>query len=219
MVRESEAPLFPLMLRLAHRRAVVFGGSVAAADKARALVACRADVTVIAPSLCDDLAALATRGEIDHIARDYRDGDLDGARIAISALTDDAVNRAIADEADRRGVLLNVVDVPALCEFTSPSVIRRGDLVVAISTSGRAPGAAAELRRRLEKHFGPEFEAYMELLAQTRCRLKNVDGVDYARRREILNDVINLDVLPLLRDGRHSEAKRIVDECVSRSLA
>lgn len=219
MVPETDAPLFPLMLRIAGRRAVVFGGSTAAAEKVRALLVCRADVTVVAPSLGDDLASLAVRGEITHVARDYRDGDLAGARLAISALTDEAANRAIAGEAERLGVLLNVVDVPALCEFTSPSVVRRGDLVLAVSTSGRAPGVAAALRRRLDAQLGPEYEAWMELLAQTRCRLKTMDGIGYERRRDILNDVMDLDVLPLLRDGRHADAKKVVDECVSRLLA
>lgn len=219
MVPETDAPLFPLMLRIERRRAVVFGGSTVAADKVRALLACRADVTVIAPNLCDELAALAIRGEIAHVARDYREGDLAGARLAISALTNEVANRAVADEAERRGVLLNVVDIPALCEFISPSVVRRGDLVIAVSTSGRAPGVAAALRRRLDLQFGPEYEAWMELLAQTRCRLKNMDGIGYERRRDILNDVMDLDVLPLLRDGRHAEARKVVDECVSRLLA
>lgn len=216
---DPHAPLFPMMLRLAQRRVVVIGGSNLALEKVRALRTSRAKVTVVAETLCDELGELITRGEIAHIARPYREGDLAGVRLAISALGDETVNRAIAAEADRRGVLLNVVDVPALCEFTSPSVVRRGDLVIAVSTSGRAPGAAAALRRRLEAQLGPECEDWMELIAQTRCRLKTVEGIGYERRREILNAVMDLDLLPLLREGRHAEAKKVVDQCVSRLLA
>lgn len=214
----TSAPPFPLMLFVADKKAVVFGGDAVAAEKARSLRVCGARVTVVSAEPGDELVSMITAGEVSWIGREYAPGDLAGARVAVSALPDADANAAIAREAAGTGALFNAVDMPALCEFMYPAVVRRGDLVLTVATSGRAPGVSSLLRRRLEAEFGPEYELWMELLAQTRCRLKSALGIDYDRRRAILSDVMDLDLLPLLRQGKTAEARGEVDRCVSRWL-
>src|SRR5262245_18434981 len=115
---------YPVFLRVAGRRCVVIGGGEVADRKVMSRVGAGASVVVVSPSLSADLAALAARGEIEHAARPYRAGDLDGALLAYAASDDDALHAVLAEEAERAGVLLNVVDRPRWCDFIVPSLFR-----------------------------------------------------------------------------------------------
>src|SRR5581483_10147284 len=154
---------YPVLLDLAGRPCVVVGGGAVAEGKVPPLVAAGARVTVIAPALTPALAAQQRAGRFTHLARAYRPGDLAGAFLVIGATGDPEVNRAVHAEATERGALINVVDDPPHCGFILPSVLRRGDLVVAVSTSGSAPALAVRLRERLERELGDEYARFLEL--------------------------------------------------------
>jgi len=127
------------------------------------LLECGARVTVVSPAVTPGLAALAASGLIANRSRGFRRSDLRGCVLAVASTGDPVVDRAVEQTARRSRVLVNVVDRPEQCDFILPSVLRRGELQIAVSTGGRSPALAREIRRRLESLFGPE---YAELIAR-----------------------------------------------------
>ena len=164
--------LYPLNLKIAGRRCVVIGGGGVANRKVEGLLRCGARVTVISPELNDPLPALAQRGAVEVHQRPYAPGDLEGALLVIAATNLRAVNEAVVAEAHRSGALVNVVDVPDLCDFYLPASVRRGPLLVTASTDGVFPGFSKTLRKRLEADIGEEYAPYVEMLGRYRARIK-----------------------------------------------
>ena len=148
---------FPAFLDLRGRRCVVAGGGVIGERKAQALLECGAIVIVVSPTLTPDLAALAASRRIEHRARPFRRSDLRGCALAIAATGDARVDETIALMSRRARVLVNAVDRPEHCDFIMPSVLRRGELQIAVSTGGRSPALAGQIRRGLERLFGPDY--------------------------------------------------------------
>lgn len=157
------ADYFPAFLDLRRRRCLVVGGGAIGERKARALLECGARVTVVSPTVTPGLAALAASGRLAHRARPFRRSDPRGSVLAVAATGDASIDRRVAAAARRWRALVNVVDRPQHCDFIVPAVLRRGELQIAVSTGGRSPAIAREIRRRLERFFGPE---YGELIAR-----------------------------------------------------
>jgi len=155
---------FAAFLDLRGRRCLVVGGGEIGERKARTLLQSGAQVTVVSPAVTRGLAALATVGRIVERRRPFRRSDLRGCALVVAATGDPAVDDTVAALARRARVLVNVVDRPERCDFILPSVLQRGELQIAVSTGGRCPALAREIRRRLETLFGPE---YTELVART----------------------------------------------------
>ncbi len=164
---------YPIVLvGLAGQRCVVVGGGAVAARKAAGLAEAGARPVVISPELGPEMESLVDLGQVDLLRRPYQVGDLAGAALAIAATDDRAVNGAVAREGRLRGALVNVVDDPELCTFTTPAVVRRGDLLVAISTGGGSPALARHLRETLEAAIDPAYGDLLDLLAALRPRLR-----------------------------------------------
>ena len=155
---------FAAFLDLRGRRCLVVGGGEVGERKARALLEYGAHVIVVSPTVTAGLAALAVVGRIVERLRPFRRADLRGCALVMAATGDPVVDDAVATLAHRARVLVNVADRPERCDFILPSVLQRGDLQIAVSTGGRSPALAREIRRRLETMFGPE---YAELIART----------------------------------------------------
>src|SRR6266850_2770863 len=155
---------FAAFLDLRGRRCLVVGGGEIGERKARTLLQSGAQVTVVSPAVTRGLAALAAVGRIVERRRPFGRSDLRGCALVVAATGDPAVDDAVAALARRARVLVNVVDRPERCDFILPSVLQRGELQIAVSTGGRCPALAREIRRRLESLFGPE---YTELIART----------------------------------------------------
>ncbi|MDP6052634.1 MAG: bifunctional precorrin-2 dehydrogenase/sirohydrochlorin ferrochelatase, partial [Candidatus Latescibacteria bacterium] len=166
--------------------------------------------TVVAQDLIGSLADLAAVGRIKHAARLYQAGDLAGSVLAISATDDSAVNRLVWEEGRRSGVLVNVVDDVPLCDFIAPSVIRQGDLTVAISTSGKAPALAVRIRESLEEKFGREYARFLELAGAIRQSLAEKNP-DFNARRTLWYRLVDSDVLDLLRAGDEDAAYQKIE--------
>ena len=154
---------FAAFLDLRGRRCLVVGGGEIGERKARALLECGAHVVVVSPVVTRGLAALAAAGRVLDRRRTFRRSDLRGCALVVAASGDPDVDDAVAALARRARVLVNVVDRPERCDFILPSVLHRGELQIAVSTGGRSPSLAREIRRRLEALFGPE---YGELIAR-----------------------------------------------------
>ncbi|HZF09295.1 MAG TPA: bifunctional precorrin-2 dehydrogenase/sirohydrochlorin ferrochelatase [Thermoanaerobaculia bacterium] len=198
---------YPVFLDLAGRPTVVVGGTALAEEKVRGLLVAEARVTVIAPELTEGLAELAGLGELRHLARGYQAGDLAGAVVVIVAAGEPAVRDAIHREATAKNILMNTVDDLPRCNWIAPSIVRRGDLAIAISTAGKAPALAVRLRQRLEREVGAEHGRFLEIAAAVRAPLA-ARHPDFARRRELWYRLVDSDVLELLRQGEDEAARR-----------
>ncbi|MBI2934311.1 MAG: bifunctional precorrin-2 dehydrogenase/sirohydrochlorin ferrochelatase [Chloroflexi bacterium] len=202
---------YPVFLDLRHKPTVVVGGGEVAERKVKGLRDKGAMVTIISPSLTGHLEAMAERGEIRVHRREYRDGDVEGAIIAIAATDDKAVNHRVAREGSARGVLVNVVDDAEHSDFILPSVAQKGDVVLAISTSGRSPALARKLRTELQDYLEAEIDEIAILLSEVRQELKKqgkqVDGDSWQKH-------IDLPLLQArIKQGKSAEAK---DELIAR---
>ncbi len=196
---------YPMFLNLSGGSCLVVGGGRVALRKVRMLREFGGDVRVVSPECCPEIEELAAAGKITLERRAYRDGDLAGARLAVAATGDDAVNRAVAAEARRSGVLVNVVDLPELSDFIVPSYVHRGDVTLAISTAGRSPALARKLRSRLEEQFGEEYAALARLVGEVRTEVRQngaaIDG-------ETWQAALDIDrLVDLIRSGETEKAK------------
>lgn len=159
---------YPVMLDLAGVQCLVVGGGRVAERKVESLLEVGAQVTVIAPRATARLVELARAGKIQRDARSFAPGDTTGHRLVIAATDDAKLNAEVAGEGRRRGALVNVVDCAPESNFIVPAVLRRGDLVIAVSTGGASPAQARRLRERFEEEFGPEWGPYLGLLEELR---------------------------------------------------
>lgn len=197
---------YPVFVELAGRRCVVVGGGAVAEAKVQGLLAAGSRVTVISPALTPGLAAAAATARVLHEPREYREGDLDGVALAIAATDAPETNAAVARDGLRRGVWVNAADDPAHCHFILPAILRRGRLVVAVSTGGASPALAVAVRDELAAHVGPEYAVLVDVAGDVRRALRGEGRTVNARAwREALSDV---EVRRLVAEGRRAAARR-----------
>ena len=204
---------YPVFLDLAGRLSVVIGGGAVAERKVTTLVDHGARVVVVSPDLTAALEDLARQDRISVERRPYVRGDLDGAFIVVCSTDSEEVNRAVYAEAEHVGCLVNVVDVPELCNFIVPSIVSRGPLQIAVSTAGAAPAVAKRIRRGLEVEFGDEWGDYVELLGRVRA-LVMVSEPDGERRARVFEAIADSDLLDRIRRGERPEAPEVYAEFV-----
>lgn len=178
--------LFPMFVKLSGRLCLVVGAGPVGEAKIEGLLASGAAVRVLAPQATPAVEYWARSGRIVWDARTFEPADLEGTFLVVAATSSVEVNDSVFREAQRRGVLCNVVNDPEHCDFYYPAVVRRGDLQIAISTSARSPALAQRLRRELEEQFGPEYEAWIEHLGQKRKELLSHE-MDPEERRRLLH--------------------------------
>jgi precorrin-2 dehydrogenase len=174
---------FAAFLDLRGRRCLVVGGGTIGERKARDLLECGALVSVVSPTLTPGLDALVAAGRLRHRARRFRRGDVRGCAVVVAATGDSRVDEAVAAQARRRHALVNVVDDAAHCDFIVPSVLRRGPLQIAVSTGGRSPALAREIRRRLEPLFSDDVGRMVEQAGHARAQARATASTPEARRR------------------------------------
>ena len=206
---------YPVFLDLRGRRVVVIGGGAMGEEKVTRLLPYEAQVVVVSPDVTDEVAELADDGTIEWVRRPYRRGDLDGAFIAIVADTsDDAVNQAVSEEARERNVPLNVADVTELCTWITPSVARRGEVIVATSTGGASPALARRFREilngecRLEsRHELMDFADLAPLLSDARKQLLDKGiRLNLDHWQACLTD----ELIDLMQDGEIERAEKVL---------
>jgi len=202
-----DPPAYAVNLLVEGRRVLVVGGGAVAAEKVRGLRRAGAVVHVVAPEVAPEIAELGATVE----ARPYRRGEVAGYRLAVACTDDPAVNQAVYDDGEAAGVWVNAADDPDRCSYTLPARLDRGRLLVTVSTSGRSPAFTAWLRDRLAEQIGPEHEALLNLLADTRAELLTAgERPPAASWRQALDS----GMLELIRSGRLAEAKTLLDRIV-----
>jgi precorrin-2 dehydrogenase/sirohydrochlorin ferrochelatase len=162
---------YPIFAVIAGKDCLVVGGGAVGERKVADLLAAGAKVTVVSRTLTPALGALAARGEIRYLQEDFAPRHLEGMALALGATEDPRVNAAVSAAAQALGVWVNIADAPELCTFMVPAQVRRGDLIVAISTGGASPALARKIREELEIHLGPEYGPYLALLQGVRARV------------------------------------------------
>jgi len=197
-----ETPFYVACLKLRGRRCLVVGGGEVGLEKVEGLLACDGDVTLVAPDAEPALRALAAEGSIRWAQRAYEPADLEGAFMVIAATNDSEVNIGVYEDADARAMLVNVVDVPPLCNFILPALVRSGPLAIAISTAGASPALAKRMKREIAALFGDEYARLAVLLNDARGWAKATLPT-YQDRKEFFEGIVNgePDPIALLRAG------------------
>jgi precorrin-2 dehydrogenase/sirohydrochlorin ferrochelatase len=207
-----DTPFYIACLRLSGRRCVVIGGGDIGLEKVEGLLACDGDVTVIAPEIVGALRDLADEGSIRWEPREYAGvADLEGVFMAIAATSDTDVNIRVYDDAERRAMLVNVVDVPPLCNFILPAIIRTGPLAIAISTAGASPALAKRIRDEIADEYGEPYARLAILLNDVRGWAKGTLPT-YQDRKVFFESIVNGDPDPieLLRRGDEQAVRDII---------
>jgi precorrin-2 dehydrogenase/sirohydrochlorin ferrochelatase len=207
-----DTPLYIACLRLSGRSCLVVGGGEVGLEKVEGLLACDGRVTLVAPAAVPELEAYAAEGSIAWERREFRDGDLDGRFLAIAATSDTDVNISVYDGAERRAMLVNVVDVPPLCNFILPAILRTGPLAIAISTAGASPALAKRMKREVAAAFGEPYARLAVLLNESRGWAK-ANLPTYQDRKEFFESIVNgsPDPIELLRAGREDEVRALIE--------
>ena len=207
-----ETPFYIACLRLQGRRCLVVGGGEVGLEKVEGLLACDADVTLVAPEADPALVELSLEGSLRWERREFEDRDLDGCLIAIAATSDTDVNISVFEGAERRAMLVNVVDVPPLCNFILPAIVRTGPLAVAISTAGASPALAKRMKREIGELFGEPYAQLAILLNEARGWAKATLPT-YQDRKEFFESIVGGDPDPieLLRAGRVDRVRELIE--------
>jgi siroheme synthase-like protein len=206
-----DTPFYIACLKLKGRRALVVGGGEVGLEKVEGLLACDADVTLVAPEAIDALAELAAEGSITWQRREYVSADLDGCLIAIAATGDTDVNIGVFEDAEARAMLVNVVDVPPLCNFILPAIVRTGPLAVAISTAGASPALAKRMKREIAEMFGEPYATLAVLLNDVRGWAKGTLPT-YQDRKAFFEAIVNgePDPIELIRAGELDAVRQLI---------
>jgi siroheme synthase-like protein len=198
-----QTPFYIACLKLKGRRSVVVGGGEIGLEKVEGLLACDGEVTLIAPEAEPALEQYASEGSIRWERRAYAGpSDLEGVFMAIAATNDTDVNITVYEDAERRAMLVNVVDVPPLCNFILPAIVRTGPLAIAISTAGASPALAKRIKREISEQFGEPYAQLAVLLNEARGWAKGTLPT-YQDRKHFFESIVNGDPDPilLLREG------------------
>ena len=212
---------YPIFLNIAGETCLVVGGGEVAERKVAALLEHGARVKVVARRASPALRQLAAQGKIELKESAFNPSDLErlkpGRSLVFIATDDREVNREVFAEADALGLAANTADDPELCAFLVPAVVRRGSLHIAISTEGKSPLLARRIREKLEAEFGPEYAVLVELLGDFRSLVMR-SGLDQSDRRKAFQELVDSDLLELIRQGKKELAKERVFQCLSSWL-
>jgi siroheme synthase-like protein len=204
---------YPVYIQLREQPCVVIGGGKIAEGKVEGLLAAQAHVTVISPDLTPYLHDLAETKQITYLPRAYQPGDLAGAFMVICATDQPETNHQVWQEATANRQLVNVVDDPPRCNFIAPSILRKGDLTIAISTSGKAPALAVRLKERFKRELGPEYERFLELAGELRDPLAR-HVPDFETRKAFWYELVDSEILDVLAGGDEASAREIISRVV-----
>ena len=200
---------YPVHLDIKNRNCLIVGGGAVGTRKVNTLLECGAHVTVVSPDPTSQLARLASEASITLKRRAYRSDDLSGMFLVIGASDDETLNLQISKDAERAHILCNIVDRPEVCNFILPSIVRRGDLVITISTSGKSPALAKHLRQKLETQFGREYADFLLLMGAIRQKLLSQSHEPEAHKA-LFNQLIDSDLIQLMQAGKTAEINSLL---------
>lgn len=196
-------PYYPIFLDLDNQKVLVVGGGEVAERKIKNLLIYGCQISIISPHLTPHLKELVARRRIHHLPHESLGAVMDDAFMVIAATDNPKVNSQIASQAKERGLLVNVVDQPGDCNFIMPSIVKRGDLQIAISTAGKSPALAKKLRTEMERMFGPEYDTFLDLLGMIRKKLLS-RGQAPSRNKIVFQELVDSNLLDLIKKGNRN---------------
>jgi len=202
---------YPIHLDIQNRNCLVVGGGGVGTRKVKTLLKCGAKVTVVSPEISDRLQNLAQSARLTLKPRPYRTEDIEGMFLVIGASDDETLNRQISRDAERRNTLCNIADRPEKCNFILPSILRRDDLVITISTSGRSPALAKKLRKKLERRFGPEYGDFLKLMGAIRSKLLS-QAHEPEVHKPLFEQLIDSKLIALIQEGKTEDINTLLFE-------
>ena len=200
---------YPVHLDIKNRNCLVVGGGTVGTRKVDTLLECGARVTVVSPDPSPQLKKLASEGAITLTQRAYRSADLKGAFLVIGATDDENLNQQISKDAEISNTLCNIADRPEVCNFILPSIVRRGDLVITISTSGKSPALAKQMRQKLETQFGQEYTEFLLLMGAIRKKLLS-EAHEPETHKDLFNKLIESDLIELMQSNKADEINSLL---------
>ncbi|MBN8870471.1 MAG: bifunctional precorrin-2 dehydrogenase/sirohydrochlorin ferrochelatase [Solirubrobacterales bacterium] len=216
-----DTPFYVACLKLTSRRCLVVGGGEVGLEKVEGLLACAGEVTLISPEAAPELERLATEGSIRWERREYAGkGDLEGTFMVIAATDDTEVNIRVFDDAEERAMLVNVVDVPPLCNFILPAIVRSGPLAIAISTAGASPALAKRMKAEIADLYGEDHARLAVILNETRGWAKSTLPT-YQDRKSFFEGIVGgePDPIELIRGGRERELLDLIEQAKQEAEA
>ena len=210
-------PYYPIFVDLKDQGVLVVGGGEVAERKIKNLLTHSCRIYISSPNLTSYLKALVDRGEVRIIDPDSLDESLDKVFMVIAATDDSALNSRIASKAKERGILVNSVDQPRDCTFIVPSIVKSGDLQIAISTAGKSPALAKKIRGELESTFGPEYASFIELLGLLRRELIS-KGRPSPNNKIIFQRLVNSPLLELIKEGNIEGVSNTLSSVLGRDF-
>jgi len=193
--------MYPVCLDIKGKLSIVVGGGKVASRKIVGLLADGGKIRVISPLLSDALIELVDQGAIEWWKKNYQHGDLEGAFLVFAATDDREIQKAVLKEAKEKGLFINVVDDPENCSFQVPASVRRGDLLLTVSTNGKSPAIAAMIRNQLEKEYGVEYKILLELMTQVRNYVL-AEGSSQEERKILFENVLHTDIVHWIKTGQ-----------------
>lgn len=206
---------FPISLDISGRLCILIGGGQVAERKAKSLMEYGADLVIISPDLTQGLVSLVDCGSCRWLQRRYEDGDLEGAFLVVAATDDVEVQEAVFKEAEKKNILLNVADVPRWCNFILPATVRRGDLTISISTGGKSPALARQLRKDLEKLFGNEYAELLDLLGKVR-EVVLKQGNPHEENKLVFKAILDEEVVDWVRKREWEKIEKHVEAVIGQ---
>jgi len=216
-----DTPFYIACLKLTGRNCLVVGAGDIGLEKVEGLLACGGEVTLVAPEIMNaGLRALADEGSVAWHERPYETSDLEGKFIAIAATDDTDVNIAVFGDAEARAMLVNIVDVPSLCNFILPAIVRTGPLAIAISTAGASPALAKRMKREIADSFGEPYARLAIMLNDARGWAKG-NLPTYQDRKGFFEGIVNGDPDPieLIREGREADVVALIEAAMGSSVS
>ena len=202
---------YPINLDIQNRNCLVVGAGSVGTRKVMTLLKCGAKVTVVSPVISESLQDLQKTASLTLKARPYRTADLEGMFLVIGATDDEPLNRQISSDAERRNILCNIADRPAVCNFILPSIVQRDDLIITVSTSGKSPALAKKLRQTLESQFGKEYGDLLRLMGAIRKKLLS-QAHEPEVHKPLFEQLINSDLIALIQNGKRVEINKLLFE-------
>ena len=209
---------YPILVELQRKKALVVGGGKVAQRKIETLLECGAFVQVVARELTAELEELRSWRKIEFLGGEFSEAFLEGAFLVFAATDDVLLNRRVSQAAQQRGLLVNAVDQPADCNFIVPSVLTRGDLLIAVSTSGKSPAFARKVRVELERHFGEEYGFFLNLMGNLRKEILCL-GLSQEENKRAFEELVYSDLLPAIREKNWDMASQILEKALERPIS
>ena len=209
---------YPVLLDLKDKKALVVGGGKVAERKIETLLSCGALIRLVSRELTANLELLVENGDVLHVGDRFKEQDLDEVFLVIAATDDKKLNRRVSEASHKRGLLVNAVDQPADCNFIVPSIVKRGALLVAISTSGKSPALAKKIRRELESQFGYEYGVFLALMGELRGEILSL-GLPSAENSRIFHEIVDSDILNAIASKQWVRVESILSGIIPEGIA